>query len=275
MSKLEQIALKVRESFDQLWSFTLRGGDTIEISTPYSTTTNKFVSVFVTARNGKFIVSDGGLLNSEAYESHLDYENQCLLRILYHFEAFYEVKRTQDKQGIKHYYKITTQEKLIPNLVYELAQFVSMCASSATVQFEDEKEIEDRENFRTKATSFISTNFPSYKRRFRAPLDREDFRSVRFSALLERRNKLSIISYVTGSTPSNFRNSIASANMNFELASTSRYNEYIENKIVLVNNNAAGFIENQIGKQLNLLEEHIGREAVPWSEKQKLISILT
>ncbi len=274
MSKLKKIALNVQDSFGQLWSFTLRGKDTIELSTPYSTTTNKFVSIFVTERGGKYIVSDGGLLNSEAYESQMDYENQYLLKILYHFEAFYEVKRTQDKQGIKHYYKITNEEKLIPNLVYELAQFVSMCASSATVQFEDAKEIEERETFRTKATSYISSNFPSYKSKFRAPLDKKDFRSVRFSALLERKNRLSIITYVTGSTPSNFRNSIASANMNFELASSSGYNKYIENKIVLVNNTAEGYIQNQISKQLNLLEEHIGREAINWSEREKLIPIL-
>ncbi len=274
MNKLEKIALNVRESFDQLWSLKLRGSDTIEISTPYSTTTSKFVSIYVTIREGKYIVSDGGLLNSEAYESIIDYENQCLLKILYHFEAFYDVKRTEDKQGIKHYYKTTMEERLIPNIVYEMAQFVSMCASAATVQFEDQKEIEERNNFRTKATTYINTNFQGYSPKFNASLDKQEFRSVRFSALIERRNRLNLISYVTGSNPANFRNSIARVSMNFEIATSSKYSEYIDNKIVLVNNTADGFVLNQISKQLQILEEHTGQEAVRWSERERLLAIL-
>lgn len=274
MSNLEKVVNNVRQCFDQLWSFKLRGTDTVEISTPYSTTTSKFVSIYVTERAGKFIISDGGLLNSEAYESEIDYENQCLLKILYHFEAFYEVKRTEDKKGIKHYYKTTSKENLIPNLVYEMSQFVSMCASAATVQFEDPKELEERNTFRTKATAYISTNFQKYSPQFRAPLDKEEFRSVRFSALIEKKNRLNLVSYVTGSNPANFRNSIARANMNFEIASSSKYNDYIDNKIVLVNNAADGFLLNQIGKQLNILEEHTGQEAINWSERERLISIL-
>lgn len=273
MSKLENIFRNVQGCFDQLWSWKLRG-ETIEISTPYSTTTSKFVSLFVTERKGKFIISDGGLLNSEAYESEIDYENQCLLKILYHYEAFYEVKRTQDKRGIKHYYKTTSKENLIPNLVYEMAQFVSMCASAATVQFDDPKEAEEKNTFRKKATSYLHTNFQKYDPKFRASLDKDDYRSVRFSALIERKNRLSLINFVTGSTPANFRNSIARANMNFEIATASKYESVIDNKIVLLNNQADGFVMNQIYRQLEVLQEHSGQEAVNWSERERLLTIL-
>jgi hypothetical protein len=274
MTKLEKIAINVQESFDQLWSLKIRGTDTIEISTPYSTTSSKFVSIFLTERKGKFIVSDGGLLYSQAYESEIDYENQCLLKILYHFESFYEVKKTSDKLGQKHYYTTTTSEKLIPNLVYEMAQFISMCASSATVPFEDKKEIESRNLFRTEASSYIHTNFRKHEPKFRASLDKYEFRSVRFSALIEKNNRLNLISYITGSSPANFRNSIARANMNFEIATQSKYNKYIENKIVLVNNTAEGYVENKLSKQLHILEEHIGQDPINWSEREKLLSIL-
>lgn len=274
MNNIEKIVTNIRSAFDQLWTIKLRGEDTIEISTPYSTTTSKFVSLYLTQRSGKFIVSDGGLLNSEAYESEIDYENQCLLKILYHFESYYEIKRTQDKQGIKHYYKITDKESLIPNIIYEMAQFVSMCASAAAVQFEDPKETEERNSFRTKATAYISTNFERYNPVFRASLDKNDYRSVRFSALIQRRNKLNLIHYVTGSNPGNFRNSIARASMNFEIATESIYNEVIENKIVLLNNVAEGYVPGQISKQLNILEEHTGQESIPWSEREKLQAIL-
>lgn len=274
MTNLEKVVINVRQCFDQLWSFKLRGTDTIEISTPYSTTTSKFVSIYVTERGGKYIVSDGGLLNSEAYESEIDYENQCLLKILYHFEAFYEVKRTQDKKGVKHYYKTTQKEHLIPNIVYEMAQFVSMCASAATVQFEDPKELEERNTFRTKASSFIHSNFQDENVRFRANLDKEEFRSVRFSAIIERRSRLNLVSFITGSNPANFISSIAKANINFEIAADSKYNQVIDNKVVLINDAAEGYIPAKLYKQLNVLQDHIGQEAVPWTQKERLLAVL-
>lgn len=273
MNKLESILRNVQSCFDQLWSWKLRG-DTIEISTPYSTTTSKFVSLFVTERKGEFIISDGGLLNAEAYDSKIDYENQCLLKILYHYEAFYEIKRTQDKRGIKHYYKTTSKENLIPNMVYELAQFISMCASAATVQFDDPKEAEEKNTFRKKATSYLHTNFQKYNPKFRASLDKDDYRSVRFSALIEKKNRLSLINFVTGSTTANFRNSIARANMNFEIATASKYESVIDNKIVLLNNQAEGFVMSQIYRQLEVLQGHSGQEAVNWSEREKLLTLL-
>ncbi|MGK0236371.1 MAG: hypothetical protein ACI9EK_002921 [Psychroserpens sp.] len=275
MNNLEKIAIKVQESFGQLWSLKTRGEDTIEISTPYSTTTSKFVSIFVTRRSGKFIVSDGGFLNSGDYESEIDYENQCLLKILYHFESYYEVKKTEDNIGVKHYYKTTKNENLVSNLVYEMAQFVSMCASAATVQFEDKKEVEARNLFRHEASSYISNNFQKYEPKFRAALDKDEYRSVRFNVLIEKKNRLNLISYVTGSSAANFRNSIARANMNFEIATLSKYNRFIDNKIVLVNDLSDGFVYSQISKQLQILEDHIGQEPIKWTKRDELLNILS
>jgi hypothetical protein len=274
MNKLEHIFQNVGSCFNQLWTLKFRGTDTIEISTPYSTTSSKFVSLFLTERNGKYIISDGGLLNSEAYESEIDYENQCLLKILYHYENYYKVKRTQDKSGLKHYYKTTTNEKFIPNVVYEMAQFISMCASAATVKFEELTESEERKTFRKKATSYLNTNFQKFAPQFSASLDKEEFRTVRFSALIERNNRLNLINFVTGSTPANFRNSIAKANINFEIASGSKYENYIDNKIVLLNNEAEGFEMNKIKRQLLILQEHSGQEAVRWTERKRLLEII-
>jgi hypothetical protein len=92
--------------------------------------------------------------------------------------------------------------------------------------------------------------------------------------LFEKQNRLNLLSYITGSTPANFIGSIAKANINFQVASSSKYNEYIDNKIVLVNNSADGFVMSQIGKQLEILEERTGRKAVQWSERERLLSIL-
>ncbi len=273
MNKNLEIFQNVKNCFDQLWSFKQRG-ETLEVITPYSTTSNKFVSLFVTNQGGKYIVSDGGLLNAESYDSSIDYDNQCLLKILYHLEDHYQIKTTVDKRGYKHYYKTTTKENLIPNLIFEVGQFVSMCVSSATVSFEDVKEKEEKETFRKNANTFLESIIDKENRRFGAYLDKENYRSVRFSAIIERKNKLSLINYVTGSNITNFQNSIARANLNFEIASSSKYNNYIENKIVLMNDTADGYVPASLFNHINILKEHTGQEPIGWSQKEQLKVIL-
>lgn len=275
MNKYQEIYENIKFCFDQLWSFKSRGDETIEIITPYSTTSNKFVSLFLTKRDDKFIVSDGGLLNSEAYESQVDYDNQYLLKILYHYENHYQIKTTTDKKGYKHYYKTTTSEILVPNLIYDLAQFISMCVSSATVELDDVQEKEEKETFRKNANAFLESIIDKGDRRFRASLDKEKYRTVRFSAIIEKRNRLSLISYVTGSNITNYSNSIARTNLNFEIASNSKYAPYIDNKIVLMNDSADGYAPVLLSNQINILRQHTNNEEpLKWSEKEKLKEIL-
>ena len=275
MNKYQEIYENIKFCFDQLWTFKQRGDETIEIITPYSTTSNKFVSLFLTKRHDKFIVSDGGLLNSEAYESQVDYDNQYLLKILYHYENHYQIKTTIDKKGYKHYYKTTNSEILVPNLIYDLAQFISMCVSSATVELDDLQEKEEKETFRKNANAFLESITAKGDRKFRASLDKEKYRTVRFSAIIERRNRLSLISYVTGSNITNYSNSIARTNLNFEIASSSKYNPYIDNKIVLMNDSADGYLPTSLSNQINILKQHTdNKEPIKWSEKEKLKEIL-
>lgn len=275
MNKYQKIYENIRFCFDQLWSFKFRGDETIEIITPYSTTSNKFVSLFLTKRDDKFIVSDGGLLNSEVYESKVDYDNQYLLKILYHYENHYQIKTTIDKKGYKHYYKTTNSETLVPNLIYDLAQFISMCVSVATVEFDDLKEKEEKETFRKNANAFLESIINKDDRKFGASLDKEKFRSVRFSAIIEKRNRLSLVSYVTGSNITNYSNSIARTNLNFEIASNSIYSPFIENKIVLLNDSADGYAPTALSNQINILKQHTeNKEPIKWSEKEKLKEIL-
>ncbi|RTZ04796.1 hypothetical protein [Flavobacterium sp. GSP6] len=275
MNKYQKIYENIKFCFDQLWTFKYRGDETIEIITPYSTTSNKFVSLFLTKRENKFIVTDGGLLNSEVYESKVDYDNQCLLKILYHFENHYQIKTTIDKKGYKHYYKTTTSEMLIPNLIYDMAQFISMCVSSATVEFDDLQEKEEKETFRKNANAFLESIVSKDDRKFGAYLDKENYRTVRFSAIIERRSRLSLISYVTGSNITNYANSIARTNLNFEIASSSKYSSYIDNKIVLMNDNADGYVPKSLYNQINILKQNTNdEEPIKWSEKEKLKKLL-
>jgi hypothetical protein len=275
MNEFEKIFIEVRKSFDSLWSTKLRSDQVIEIITPYSTTSNKFVSLFITKRKEKFVVSDGGLLNSEAYESEIDYENQCLLKVLYHLEGFYEIKTTIDKRGIKHYYKSTDKVTFVPNLVYEMAQYISMCVSAATVPFVDQKEKEEKETFRKQVNTYLGSIITKSEVTLNGYLDKKNFRAVRFNAIVVKKNSsLSLVNYITGSNISYFTKSISNASVLFEIADNSPYGSHIKQKIAIVNNGAEGFVPERLHRHFEILQEHTGSEPVKWSEKESLKTLL-
>lgn len=275
MTEFEKIFVDIRSNFDALWTFKVRTANVIEIITPYSTTSNKFVSLFVTKRNNKYVVSDGGLLNSEAYDSEIDYENQCLLKLLYHFEGFYEIKTTIDKAGQKHYYKSTSESKFVPNLVYEMGQYIAMCVSAATVPFVDQKEKEEKEIFRTQVNNYLETIVKDSKIKLNGSLDKKAFRTVRFNAIVTKNsNSLSLVNYVTGSNVSYFTKSISNASVLFEIADNSPYREFIKQKIAVVNNLADGFIPDRLGKHFEILLGHTTEQPVNWTEKENLQLLL-
>lgn len=274
MTDFEKLYLGVVQSFDKLWSSKMLDDNTIEIITPYSTTTSKFVSLFLTKREDKYIVSDGGLLYSESYETYVDYENQCLLKALYHFESFYDIKMTKDPNDVKHYFKTTTNFKLIPNLVYDLAQFISFCASTASIEFEDESEIRERNSFRKTASTYIGSNYTDYNIKYYGSLDRERYRSVRFGAVIEKNSRLNLVNFITGSTSANFINSIAKSNLNFSIAGDSIFQDYIDSKLVFLNDSADGYNESRLFNQINALQSHLSHNAILWSHKEQILEII-
>ena len=58
IANTEQLFRDIKTDFNSLWSFNLRG-ETLEILTPFSTMTGNIISVFLTMREDRFIVSDG------------------------------------------------------------------------------------------------------------------------------------------------------------------------------------------------------------------------
>jgi hypothetical protein len=76
----ESLFHEVARDYSALWDFKFRGA-TLEIITPHSTISNKFVSVFLTEREGEFIVSDGGYLHTGEYvENEAIEQSRCYLQ---------------------------------------------------------------------------------------------------------------------------------------------------------------------------------------------------
>ena len=54
----EHLFLNISSDFNSLWKYKLRG-DTLEIITPFTTMTGSYISIFLTQRDDRFIITDG------------------------------------------------------------------------------------------------------------------------------------------------------------------------------------------------------------------------
>ena len=71
----------VRTAFNSLWKMRMRG-DTLEIITPFATTNDKFVSIFVSIRKNGYVVNDGGWLANGFYDCDLPLFNDIYITIV-------------------------------------------------------------------------------------------------------------------------------------------------------------------------------------------------
>lgn len=270
---LTEIYNDIKEAFCSLWTYKIRG-NTIEVITPFSTPTSKFISVFITQRDDHYIVTDGGWLLSGEYYSLYEIEGQEFSNLLLYFESFYELKKTS-QVGSTYFYKSTDKPDLIPNLVYDISQFISQILATASSQLnESVDEIKERENFRKSADNFLSGIINKQDIQFRESLG-NDYESVRFNAIIRQGVSLSLIKYVTGSTPDIFKKSLTNATVDFEIANASLYRDFIRRRVAFINDQAQGYDPRRIYHYIKNLEQHTKMPGVFWSKKEDLFNILS
>src|SRR4051794_33762418 len=108
----------LRKDFGALRNCRPRG-NSIEIITPFSTATQKFISVFITVRDGAFIVSDGGWLVGELalYEiPDSEDESESSLTLDFFIRNF-RISTFKDRSGGKFFYKRCKEMSLISSAV--------------------------------------------------------------------------------------------------------------------------------------------------------------
>jgi hypothetical protein len=274
MEELLSIFKNIKEEFCSLWSFKERGA-TLEIITPYATTTDKFVSVFLTVRNKELIVSDGGWLSDNSYESSLDFDDDIYVKVFEYYRTFYDVQ-TVNANTLDYYFKKTEKQELVPNLVFDVANFIGAVLSSSQIQYTDIREKEENSRFNKQANSYLSGLVPKGDKTslfFRKSIN-DNLKSIKFSAIVTRNNQLTLINYVTGSTPEYFIGSIGKANITFEVVKKSVVQEHIKNNVALINDKAPGFNKGKLHFYLEQLENTTSKNNIFWHERDKLQKLL-
>ncbi|WP_128547131.1 hypothetical protein [Larkinella soli] len=264
----EEIYNDIKNAFGQLWTFKERG-KSLEIITPYATTSRKFISVFLTVQDGEYVVSDGGWIDNGLYDNVFNIEDDNYRKIVQHFVNAFDVREVKGPSQKAYFYKKTLSPVAVPTLVFDLSNFISALISTSEIEFTEREERDTKERFRRLANEYMQLVFSKEKIELGAYLD--DKKQIRVNAVIKSSpSRLILINYITGSNLYYFNNSITKANFLFELADKSLVGRFVKRKISLIDNTSAGYLPGRSTTFINHLLENTGSEKIEWSEREKL-----
>ena len=266
----ENIYNEIKSSFNSLWQFKERG-KTLEIITPFATTSHKFVSVFLSIQENKYIVTDGGWVQGGYYETAFNQEEDCFRKALYHYQNSFNIKEVNTPSGI-YFYKSTDKEIAVPSLIFDIANFISSMISLSEIEYSEKLEKETKERFRSMANDFLIAISGRYSVDFRGYLDDQDKRIKMHAIIKKPHSKLILVNYITGSTNNYFLNSIGRANLMFEMAEESLYSPYIDKKVCFIDDTAIGYSPKVI-RDIDFIVNNTNSHRADWSTRENYISL--
>ena len=215
ISNAEQLFSDIKSDFNLLWSSKLRG-ETLEIITPFSTLSGSLVSVFLTQREDRFIVTDGQRLYRYILEHGIKKNNQFLEETA----LYYGIKTSKDTN---YYFKSTNDIKLLSSYIYDLIFFY--CAVFNDAFTSSAREIQDH-RFSTKVNQLLNKKIEENNKLSRYYIIEKDhpLKNAGFSSVLKKQNTTNLWAAlcISGS----YFEHILKANTSFICA-----NRYYENEI--------------------------------------------
>lgn len=266
----ESIYKDIIASFGELWRCKERD-TSLEIITPYATTSRKFISVFLTERDGSYIVSDGGWISEGIYDNPFDRSINCFEKIFLHYQEAFSIKQVKNLSGQEVFYKSAINQISIPSLIFDMSNFISTIISISCVEFSD-KDNEIEHNFTRSAKEYIEKFHPRKDWYFNEYVDSK--KEVRVNAILRKENnKLVLLNFITGSNYNYFRSNIGKTNIVFELADKTDQGQFIEQKVALLDTYAKGYRPEHWSIWLNHLLANTNSKKIEWSQKEELEKI--
>lgn len=270
--EFDKVAALIKSDFCSLTT-TRISKNVLEVITPYATANNKLVSVFVTTSNGKIVITDNGWIDKNYYNiEDLEDKNNTHERAKLYYLDHFGIKSTKDKFGVIFNYKTCDSEEQISRAIFDLGNFCAGVLSIKGIDFNDQKDVAEREHFKSDVNQFLRINFP---KDVKLNEQLEDLRGVKFNAILSRKQDISLITYITGSSSKLFIDDLRSSIVNFELSLTSKYNGYIKNRLSLVNDECDGYKLESNSPVMVLLKEKTTSDPIRWNERDQLLSILS
>lgn len=256
----------IKKAYQALWHVK-DYGKTLEIVTPVATMNDMFVSVFVTKRGDDYVVTDGGWIDSGLYECEVNWTVGPFRKIgLYYLESL-SISKTEAFGKIFYYKKIHSLE-LLPNIVFDMANFINAIISNSNIQF-----VADREErtFRKKARGFLNREFGEETFEYDKPID--DSMTVRFNAIRRADDGLRLINFVSGTTSNYYAGSLSKSILNFQVVNRFVERFRIRRQVTLLDDSNRSVMESsQVQTYYNLLVESRtdSNRVVLWSNHKEL-----
>lgn len=265
---MEHIFENIVRSFQSLWKMK-NYGNTIEIITPQATMNDNFVSVFITRRGDEYVVTDGGWIEAGMYDCEPDHLNMIYQRIFTYYVKKMGISNTEAK-GRTYYYKKITDERYIPNLVFDMSHFVASVISAVTYPLIPEKETN---TFKRRVRAYLNKEFGEENMEYDRPLTPEV--TVKFSAIKREGDGAKLINIVSGASSSVYANALCRSNSNFQYIASKHEKLGVKKTVTLLDDGKKGMLENPLVKPYyELLQESVGSEIVMWSSHQQLLEIV-
>ena len=136
---------RIKKEFCHLFQFKSHG-NTLEVITPLVTITNKFISVFITERGNKLIVTDGGWISQEVYEhSMIGDDRDIILTLIAQYKKYYHINQTSVNDSI-FYFRSINDISLLVSSFFDVANFVVNVVNSCSLNYKEKKEKKNKIN---------------------------------------------------------------------------------------------------------------------------------
>lgn len=252
---LNDIFQKVKSDFCNLLDFKLRG-DTIELITSIPTFTYSYVSVFVSFRDGEYIISDGGWIHDEEYDNEVSDDNIYPI-VLSQLTERFSIKETRSPNNTIFYYKKAPTLDLVSAMVLDVGYFISAVVNAQVLEYGEVSERKERKVFNTQMNSYLREKLGKrVETDYSVKVNNEQ--RIKFNAVVHGEHALNLyIMYVTGSSSSYFTKDISKATINFELLDDVTVSERYIKKVALVNTSAPGYEPSNARVYLDKLEDRL------------------
>ena len=267
---MENVFSIITTTYQSLWNFR-DYGSTLEIITPVATINDMFVSVLITNRDNDSIATDGGWIHSGFYDCDVNLKMHILKRIY----AFYFDKLNIQKVEMKSrvfYFKRINKLELLPNIVFDMANFINAIVSTSNVNFNaDREEI----TFKKHVRGFMMKQFGEERFEYDKPLN--DNMAIRFNAIERSNTGINLFNFISGSNSTYYANSLCRSNTQFQMIKPLHEKYSVKKTVTLLDDQKKSIIESpQVQTIYNYLLDNQTPDnpVILWSQKNDLINVI-
>lgn len=276
------ILSQIKTAFNALWTCEPIDDSTIRVTVPYASINNKYVVLFIKEQKPKnrpveLVVTDGGSLHELLVSGDLGTPQKSVFdAIVDEYVGSYEIEAKENGAGVM-YFKKTEVMELLPNCVFEMADFARSYLSAIQIGCATSEESEPdlvKDVFIRNAKKYLKSN---YKKKNQLQFEQvigPEGRKKKVSAIIYSEQKLNPVQFLSGSKFFYYKSNINNAHEDYKLLGDF---DLIGKRLALYDDISPIYREeqSQIHEYLGLMREAVlTHDPIPWSKKELLTELV-